>query len=328
MESNTMIKEITVQNYLSMVRTNSMYDEIITGLTSYPKYILPKYFYDKTGSELFEEITQLDEYYPTRVEKQILSGILDMIDIDLECLTIVELGSSDPSKMKLLLSQVPKQLLQTINYFPVDICDAEIEKCVEILSEEFSLNHICGIVADFHHQLHILPKEKNRLFCFFGSAIGNFTMEETEKFLRQLQKEMRPGDSLLLSVDMVKYLPLIERAYNDSKGITARFNLNILEVVNHIIGSDFCIDDFEHMAFFNREHHRIEMHLKALKDMVVILDHSSRFITLRKNETIHTEHSHKFTADKIEQLCKWGGFAEYKICNDPQGWFSVIYAVR
>ena len=323
-----MIKELAIQNYLSSVEAGSMYDEIIAGLTSCPKYILPKYFYDKTGSELFEEITRQDEYYPTSVEKQILSSIFDMIDIDLECLTIIELGSGDPSKIKLLLHQIPDQLLRTINYFPVDICDAEIEKCVGELSEEFSLNHICGIVADFHHQLHVLPKEGNRLFCFFGSTIGNFTIEETEKFLRQLQKEMRPGDSLLLGVDMVKYIPVIERAYNDSKGITARFNLNILEVVNDIIGSDFCVSDFEHIAFFNKELHRIEMHLKALKDMIVILDHSSRFITLHKNETIHTEHSHKFTSDKIKQLCEWGGFSEYKICNDPLGWFSVIYAVR
>lgn len=323
-----MIKEFAIQNYLSSVETGSMYDEIMTGLTSNPKYILPKFFYDKAGSELFEEITQLYEYYPTRVEKQILSEILNMIDIDLDCLTIIELGSGDPSKIKLLLNQIPRQLLRTINYFPVDICDAEIEKCVEILSEEYPLKHICGIIADFHHQLHVLPKEGNRLFCFFGSTIGNFTMEEAKEFLLRLQREMKPGDSLLLGVDMVKYIPVIERAYNDSEGVTARFNLNILEVVNHIIGSDFCIDDFEHLAFFNKEQHRVEMHLRALKDMIVILDHSSRFITLRKNETIHTEYSHKFTSDKIEQLCEWGGFSAYKICNDPQGWFSIIYAVR
>ncbi len=323
-----MIKEIAIENYLPHIGRGRIYDEIISGLTSYPKYIPSKFFYDTTGSELFEEITQLEEYYPTRTEKQILSNVMDMIDIDLENLSIVELGSGDPSKIRLLLGQIPDHLLQTINYYPVDICESEISKSVEALSEEFPLKNILGIVADFHHQLHVLPKEGNRLFCFFGSTIGNFTMEESERFLQQLEKEMRPGDSLLLGLDMVKYIPVIERAYNDSQGITARFNLNILNVINTIIGTDFRTHDFEHVAFFNREQQRIEMHLKALKDIIVMPRNSSGFITLRKNETIHTENSHKFTHDKIKQLCRLGGISQYTICNDPQGWFSLVYAVK
>ncbi len=323
-----MIKELDIKNYLPHIGRTRVHDEIMTGLMAPQKYIPSKYFYDTRGSELFEEITSLDEYYPTRTEKQILSNLFNILKINLRHMSIVELGSGDPSKITLLLQQQPDRVLRTINYYPVDICESEIIKSVEALSEQFPLHTINGIVADFQQQLHVLPKDGQRLFCFFGSTIGNFTMEEAERFIRQLEKEMQPGDRFLLGVDMVKDTDVVERAYNDSQGVTAQFNLNMLNVVNGLLGTDFRAHDFEHLAFFNKEKSCIEMHLRALKDIIVMPRDSSDFITLKKNETIRTENSHKFTYDKIKQLCQWGGFSQYTICHDPQGWFSVVYAVK
>lgn len=323
-----MVKEITIQNYLPGTGAREVYEEIITGLTSRQKYIPPKYFYDKTGSELFEEITRLKEYYPTRTEKRILRNIMDIIRIDLRELSIVELGSGDPSKISLLFKQIPEDILETINYYPVDICEEEIIRSVDELTCTFSLNSITGIVADFHHQLHVIPKKRCRLFCFFGSTIGNFTTEEAERFLRQLEREMKPGDRLLLGVDVVKDKTIIEKAYNDSKGITARFNLNVLNVVNRILGTDFRSDDFEHLAFYNEKFDRIEMHLKALTDVRVMGRGMTAPICIRKDETIHTENSHKFTFDKIGRFCEWGRFTDYTVCYDPKEWFGMVYAIK
>lgn len=323
-----MINEIIIRNCVAPVGTKEIYDEVITGLTSQQKYIPCKYFYDTTGSELFEMITHSEDYYPTRTEKQILSNLLNLIRLNLQNLHIIELGSGDPSKIMLLLKQIPGDLLQTISYYPVDICESEIIKSTEIISRTFSLNNIEGIVADFHHKLYMLPKEGCKLFCFFGSTIGNFTVEEIRQFMQHLDEEMKSGDALLLGVDMIKDTHIIEKAYNDSEGITARFNLNMLNVINRIAGTDFRTHDFCHYAFFNKEKKRVEMHLKALKDIIVMPDNSSGFIIIRKNETIHTENCHKFTYERIMQLCRWGRFSQYTISHDPQGWFSLVYAVK
>lgn len=324
----TMIKDIAIQNYLTTLGIAKAYEEIMAGLTAEQKYIPSKYFYDTRGSELFEQITDLEEYYPTRTEKQILSRIFDHIPIRLRHLNIIELGSGDPSKISLLLNQIPRNTLRTINYYPVDICEAEIVKCVEHLSEHYPLQSISGIVADFHHQLHVLPKDKNRLFCFFGSTIGNFTESEAESFIRKLEREMKTGDRLLLGVDMVKDISVIERAYNDEKGVTAQFNLNILNAINHLIGTDFNCNDFKHIAFYNEDLNRIEMHLRALRDVEIRSHHTHEPIHIKRYETIHTENCHKFNYAKIKQLCKWGQFQAFKVCHDPRNWFGVVYAVK
>lgn len=323
-----MTEHITIENYLPQIGENRMRDEIMAGLTARQKYILPKYFYDTVGSELFEEITALEEYYPTRTEKQILSTIISDLQLDMGNKSIIELGSGDPSKITLLLKQIPYPILQTINYYPVDICESEIIKSVDSLTQEFSLRNICGIVADFHHQLHCIPKDNCRLFCFFGSTIGNFSMEEAQRFLNNLSAVMNPGDQLLLGVDIVKDISILERAYNDSKEVTARFNLNILNAVNRIMGTNFSLDDFYHKAHFNKELSRIEMHLYALRDMVIAIEDADCFIEIKKGETIHTENSHKFTPERIQQLCDWGGFSNHRISHDPRKWFGIVYATK
>jgi len=314
-----------LENHLPKLGIEKVESEIFTGLKAIPKYISPKYFYDEMGSELFEEITELDEYYPTKTEKGILVTIASKLNLDYSNLSLIELGSGDASKIRLLINQIPKEKLSSIKYYPIDISQSAIEKSSKILASEFSSISIRGIVADFIHQKSWVPKSNNRLFCFFGSTIGNMTISETKEFLKLLGSEMGKGDSLLLGMDMVKDLNVLVKAYNDEKNITAQFNKNILNVVNKLVGLNFNADEFEHLAFYNKDKERIEMHLKAKKDMIIKTKNLSDKIFIRKGETIHTENSHKFTKESIEKFGFWAKLKVEKVLTDKNNWFSLIH---
>jgi len=316
---------ISIVNHLPKIESNGPRNEIIEGLTSSPKYISSKYFYDERGSELFEAITQLDEYYPTRCEKSILSTIGNVLNLDFSGLSIIELGSGDHSKIQLLLQQIPENELSTITYFPVDISQSAIEKASEHLASEFPMIHINGIVADFLHHLNMMPRPGKRLFCFFGSTIGNLTKTELQEFMMLLGAEMQAGDSLLLGMDMIKDRAIMERAYNDEQQITADFNKNILSVVNALAGTNFDPSEFEHMAFYNEEKMRIEMHLKATKDTVIHVNSETDDIRIKKGETIHAENSHKFSKDDIETIGFWAELNVEAIFTDNHQWFSLVH---
>ncbi len=316
---------VKLLNYLPKIGIGSAREEIFTGLRAKQKYIYPKYFYDGRGSELFEEITQLEEYYPTRTEKKIIAGLTKKLYLDFSGLNIVELGSGDCSKISLLLEQASREELKELTYVPVDISESAIEKSSVELLKRFTLKNVTGIVADFYCQLNLIPKNRNRLFCFFGSTIGNFNAGEAKAFMTSLGKTMQPGDSLLLGADMLKDINVLERAYNDKKGVTAQFNKNILNVVNNLTGTEFDTSDFEHYAFFNEKKSRIEMHLRAMKDMVVNSEPDREAITVRRGETIHTENSNKFSADDVERFGKWAGLELQKILTDKNDWFSLSY---
>jgi len=315
----------SLENHLPHIGIEKVREEIFKGLKSSPKYISPKFFYDKKGSELFEAITELDEYYPTRTEKSILSTIVEKLDLDFSDLSIIELGSGDASKISLLLRRILEEQLATIKYHPLDISKSAIEKASEKLAEEFPMISINGIVADFIHQVNVVPKNGRRLFCFFGSTIGNLNKSEIREFMKLVGDEMQPGDSLLLGMDMVKDIAVLEKAYNDENGITAQFNKNILNVINNICGTNFDIENFEHLAFYNKDEHRIEMHLKAMKDMVVLSASGTDEIHIKKGETIHTENSHKFNFDDIKTVGIWSGLDVEKIITDNNKWFSLVY---
>ncbi len=316
-------QNIELINYLPNIGISSVVKEITEGLNATPKTISPKFFYDGKGSNLFEQITHLKEYYPTRTEKIIISTVGENLDIDFNHLNIIELGSGDASKISLLLQQIPTNTLKTVNYFPVDISQSAIEKSAEELIQKFELKSITGIVVDFFHQLKLIPKPGKRLFCFFGSTIGNYNPKQTEEFMTHLGNSMQKGDCLLLGMDMVKDSSILENAYNDKKGVTAKFNKNILNVVNNLTDSDFSTSDFKHYAFFNGKKNRIEMHLKALKDVEVNLGSEKTYIL--KGETIHTENSYKFNLDDIERFGMWAGLKTVQVFNDPNKWFSLVY---
>ncbi|TFH26517.1 MAG: L-histidine N(alpha)-methyltransferase, partial [Bacteroidia bacterium] len=288
-------------------------------------YISPKYFYNAGGSQLFESITELEEYYPTRTEKAILSGIGNRLKLDFNDLNIVELGSGDPSKIRLLLQQIPSETLATIHYYPVDISHTALEGSAMQLTEEFPEMAVTGIVADFMKQFDKLPKTQNRLFCFLGSTIGNFNPEERLSFMQHLGNEMEAGDHLLLGLDMVKDPRVLHRAYNDGQQVTAAFNKNILNVVNGIIDTSFDSADFEHLAFYNENEQRIEMHLKAMKDRKIRINGNGETLDIKKGETIHTENSYKFNREDIESIGSHAGLEVASVFTDEKLWFSLVH---
>ena len=324
-ENNTQAKShIKLINYLPNIGIDKAKEEIINGLKAVPKYISSKYFYDEKGARLFEEITTLNEYYPTITEKKIISTKIKDLNLDYADLNIIDLGSGDHSKIRLFLQQIPKEYLSGVKYYPIDISESTIVRASENLSQEFPGLKIEGIVADFIHQLHLVPKNRKRLFCFFGSTIGNFEDDQVKAFMQSIGGQMREDDSLLLGLDMIKDISVLEKAYNDSRHVTARFNKNILSVVNNMVCTDFNADDFDHLAFYNPEKSRIEMHLKARKNITVFCS-GKPFINLRKDETIHTENSHKFDSSAIKNIGAWAGLKVEKILSDDNKWFSLVY---
>jgi len=322
------IGEFNLFNYLPDIGIRNVKEEIYNGLKASPKYISSKFFYDKKGSDLFEEITRLDEYYPTRTEKKLLSTIVKDIDIDFSELSIIELGSGDCSKIRLMLQQIPEVDLSTIKYFPVDISQYAIEKSSKNLAEEFPMIKITGIVADFMHQLNIIPNEGKRFFCFLGSTIGNFNPAEKEHFLKFLGSEMKYGDRLLLGIDMVKDTDVLERAYNDNQLITAMFNRNILNVINSLADTNFESSYFDHHAYYDKSKKRIEMHLRARKDMIINFNPKCELIHIKKDETIHTENSCKFDREDIQTMGSIAGLDVEEIFTDNLEWFSLVQYIK
>lgn len=324
-EQSTKVGKTDIVNYLPERGISAVRKEIIDGLKSQQKQISPKYFYDQTGSELFEEITRLEEYYPTRCEQEILSTIVHKSGINFFELDIIELGSGDASKMKTIFRQIPPHILTSINYYPVDISQSAIENSVQDILDEFDLNNLTGVVADFLHNYNYVPRRNKRLFCFLGGTVGNLTRGEVENFMKELGMAMDEGDGLLLGVDMVKDVSVIEAAYNDQKGVTADFNKNILDVVNGQIQSNFDASDFDHLAFYNQKEQRVEMHLVAKRNIQVAIGCNNDIIPIKKDETIHTENSYKYAADRLEQIGKCGGMKINHIFSDSNNWFSLVH---
>lgn len=317
-------QQIKITNYLNDLGIDNIRKEIFKGLTSKQKYISSKFFYNEKGSKLFEDITRLPEYYPTRTEKQILKEISPELMSNLHNIDIVELGSGDCSKISILLKSIPTENLETVNYIPVDVSKSAIYESTQSLMEIFPGLSINGLVADFMNQLEIIPDNRKRMFCFLGSTIGNFTKDVTNDFLKNLSNNMNSGDTLLLGVDLVKPIQILHDAYNDSQNVTANFNKNILNVINDLIDSDFDINDFEHKAFFNQKKSRIEMHLIAYKDVTITLPYSKSKIEISKGENIHTENSYKYTPEKIIEFENISGLKIKKTYTDPNNWFALV----
>lgn len=314
---------LTVSNLLSKENRVELVEGIYRGLTRSQKQISSRFFYDDTGSELFEKITTLPEYYPTRTEKRILQENAGDILGDFDHIDIVELGSGDCSKISILLDKVPKRKISNITYIPVDVSEAAVLKSANILSCKYHGLKIHGVLADFMKHLDSLPGNSPRLICFFGSTLGNLTRKEVNEFLLNLKYLMKPGDKLLLGLDMVKDHLILQKAYNDTQGVTAQFNKNCLNVINDNAETNFNTSDFRHLAFYNEKEVRIEMHLVALKNVRVTSKYFPESILITKGETIHTENSHKFLPGHITQLEKVSGLNLKKSFTDANRHFSL-----
>jgi L-histidine N-alpha-methyltransferase len=302
--------------------------EILAGIMATQKYLPCKFFYDDIGSKLFEQITRLEEYYPSRTEKSILKKHAKELMQGAEGSSIVELGSGDCSKISILLQVLPRAILKTSTYVPIDVSMSALKDSRSKLRKRFGAIEVCGIVADFMQQIHRISQHENRIFCFFGSTIGNLDRQDAVQFIAKLGKLIRTGERLLLGLDMVKDKDVLERAYNDEKGITARFNKNILNVANKILETDFEPKYFRHHAFFNDEKQRIEMYLVATEDMIVKSPFFEKDLEISKGQTIHTENSHKFTSHHIGEFASVSGLSVRAVYTDSNRWFTLTDYIK
>ena len=314
---------ISITNLLPEIGQVEVIGELITGLQAEQKNISSKYFYNERGSLLFEEITRLEEYYPTRSEKQILRRIAPALMRSCAGYEIIELGPGDHSKVSILLSAAPQGDGDPVCYLPLDISQPALRNSAQRLVRDFPNLHIEGYAMDFISQVDQIRREQPSLVCFFGGTIGNFEWGDALELLRNISRQMKHGDALLLGMDLVKPREVLHAAYNDARGVTAAFNRNILNNVNDLLGSDFNPDDFEHHAFFNPEHSRIEMHLVARRDQWVHSAHLPEGIHLSRGESIHTENSHKYSLRHIREILEVTGLRLKQIHKDDRGWFAV-----
>lgn len=316
-------KEVRVLNRLDSKYKAGISHDGQVGLTAPQKSIPCKYFYDARGSELFEEICRLPEYYPTRAELSILRTAAPQIMNDFFRKDLVELGSGATTKIRILLEAAGKRNRGSMRYIPVDISESAIIGACDDLLTTYPELQVLGIVADFTHQMDAIPIERPSMVCFLGGTIGNMEPEESISFFGEMARALRPDDRLMVGFDMVKDRRIMETAYNDARGVTARFNKNILRVLNSELEADFDESDFDHLAFFNDAESRIEMHLVANREVQVNIQSIGMVIEMKKGETIHTENSRKFTRESIEDTARQAGLCIREWYSDLNEWYSL-----
>ena len=296
------------------------------GLTSSPKTLSPMHFYDERGSALFEEITQLPEYYPTRAETSLLEAHSRGLMRNLQPSELVEIGSGYSRKTRLLIEAMHE--FGGDRYLAFDVSDDAIEAAARELGARYEWLEIHGVVGDFHEHLGRIPAGPKRLVAFLGSTFGNLELSERGPFLRDVGSMMKPDDRFLLGVDLVKDLAVMEAAYNDSRGVTAEFNKNVLHVLNRRLDADFPVDDFEHVAFFNEEVSRMEMWLEAQRAMTVQVRVLDLVIEFEQGERMHTEISCKFTRASVEAAFEAGGLRPVDWREENEWGFGLALAAR
>lgn len=317
-------KRLKIMSYMKDTFQSDISRDVLQGLTYGQKSIPSKYLYDAYGSRLFEEICSLPEYYQTRTELSILKSSATHMVQNLREVDIVELGSGSNLKIRTLLDACIRSCKSDICYLPVDVSEsALVEASLELLDSYTDLK-IVGIVADFTKHIGKIPAGRQRLFVFFGSTIGNFSGGARIGLLKSVAKMMGPGDRFLLGIDMIKPVEVIERAYNDSMGVTAEFNKNILNVLNRELNADFDASHFDHVAFYHASKEQVEMHLRANRGVSVEINGLGIQVSMEKGETIQTEICGKFSRESAEAMAEEAGLRIDRWYSDPQGWFSLV----
>ncbi len=317
------IAETAVQAPQVEERADEFRAAVLRGLAAPQKWLPCKYFYDAAGSELFERICELPEYYPTRCELAILRAhAREMVDVLGDSCMLIEYGSGSGRKTRLLLDQLAPPLA----YVPVDIARQQLRESAVALSQEYPHVQVLPMCADFTRPLSppaLDGRVRRRVVFFPGSTIGNLTRDETLRLLRQTARLCGPDGGLLLGADLKKDPRIIEAAYNDRQGVTAAFNLNLLVRMNRELAGDFNPAAFWHHAFYNPGPGRIEMHLVSRQDQRVRV--AGREFEFRAGESICTEHSHKYTHRDLRKLAECSGFEVARIWTDPREQFTVQY---
>lgn len=309
--------------------------DVAAGLSGKKKFLPFRYFYDRAGSELFDQICLQQEYYPTLTEGTILAEcsqrVAELLMNDDEDISVIELGSGSSTKTRILLKQIMARSNKVV-YFPVDISHAILQETAASLTSELGID-VIGVPADYSEGIRQATKiikddgssilQKRKLVLFLGSSIGNFEPGEAASFLSMIREWMEEGDMLLVGFDLHKDKRVLDAAYNDKKGITARFNLNLLERINNELEGQFDLDKFAHVAFYNEQLRRIEMHLVSEEDQDVYIGTIGRSFHFEKGETIHTENSYKYDMPQIKDIARASGFTLKELFIDGKKWFCL-----
>ncbi|MEU8675372.1 L-histidine N(alpha)-methyltransferase [Streptomyces sp. NPDC048560] len=296
--------------------------DVLSGLNRQPKTLPPKWFYDAHGSELFEEITRLPEYYPTRAEREILVARAPQIAEASGARTLVELGSGSSDKTRHLLDALP----ELHSYVPVDVSESALRGAADILLAERPGLSVHALIADFTHVLRLPETPGPRLVAFLGGTIGNLLPEERGQFLHSVRELLSPGDSLLIGTDLVKDEATLVAAYDDAAGVTAAFNKNVLSVMNRELGADFLLDDFDHVAVWDPRAEWIEMRLRARRDLTVKIPEVDLAVTFAAGEEMRTEVSAKFREDRVRGELADAGLRLGHWWTDTAGRFALSLA--
>ncbi|MBD2258711.1 L-histidine N(alpha)-methyltransferase [Pseudanabaena sp. FACHB-2040] len=315
--------------YLTVAQAAEAGQDVISGLSQTPKSLPPKYFYDDRGSLLFEQITQLPEYYLTRTETAILERSADAIATLTGPCELVELGSGSATKTRLLLNAYRHQGCP-LRYLPVDVSGGILEESARQLLAAYPGLSVHGLVGTYEPALAQLPSSilPARMIAFIGSTLGNLTPAECDQFLQQISQAMTGGDYFLLGVDLQKDPAILEAAYNDSQGITADFNLNMLHHLNWRFQGDFQPDQFKHQAFYNPTHHQIEIYIESLVPQTVRLQALDLTVQFAAGEALLSEISRKFDLNQMTETLKAYEFDVVRTFTDPQAWFGLLLCVK
>jgi L-histidine Nalpha-methyltransferase len=305
--------------------SNNDGEDVIQGLTQTLKTLPPKYFYDDHGSQLFEKICELPEYYPTRTEAAILSQYADEIAQITSCCELVELGSGSSTKTLLLLDAY-QRIADSCRYLPIDVSGGILKTTVIELQQKYPDFSIHGLLGTYEQALSHLESNslQSRLLFFLGSSLGNFTPQECDSFLSKIAQTLKPGDYFLIGIDLQKPPNILEAAYNDSQEVTAAFNLNMLSHLNWRFQGNFDISLFRHEAIYNQVYNQIEMHLHCQKSHLVTLEALDLKVFFELGESILTEISRKFDLATMQKQLATKGLKTVKSWTDPQQWFGLI----
>jgi len=300
-------------------------EELSLSLNQKHKSIDPKFFYDKKGSKLFEDICKLPEYYLTRTEISILTQLQDKLPTYMnEEFRLVELGSGSSYKTRILIS-ILENMHKQIEYFPIDISKILKESAVTLLDDYENLR-MTGIIDTYESGLDFVKNYDNKknLIVFLGSSFGNFDYKPGLRFLDKINSSMKDDDLFLIGLDLVKDKDVLEYAYNDSHGITAQFNLNVLSRINSELDSNFNVDKFAHHAVYNEAENRVEIYLRSLENQTVNITKAGIALKIKQNELIHTENSYKYTIPKIKEMFSSTGFRIRDMWFDEKHYFCLI----
>ena len=327
------INRLLIHNSEDFIINNEFVKDVEKGLADKQKHISPKFFYDKKGSKLFEEICDQPEYYLNRSESLILKRSVDEIMDKLgeKQISIIELGNGNSLKTRILLKPFLANL-RKVCYFPIDVSLKMLKKSIKDLSKEYVNLEIFGICSDYVSGLMKINNfmkmknniPKNKLIIFLGSSIGNFDPKEAKKFLYSLKRYIRQEDALLIGIDLEKDKRILDKAYNDKKCLTAKFNLNILARINRELDGEFKLSSFEHKSFYNIHEHRIEMHLESKLDQEVRVGAIKKTFHFKKGETIHTENSYKYSQNNLNELVKNAGLEMIQSFTDRKKQYTLI----